>query len=162
MALVKNTVCVICLSLGLAATPVQADTNFTTQQYVTEFEQTQPTTQPLQSQTVPASKKDLKKELNKEAKKQPLEPGYKIVFHKTSKKKPQIENKKVRGQLYKYNNPYKRFEMKTDEFGQIHFKKDHGKNLAVSLYYIEGEEKLKVRCQGNALPGKKEIMVQCR
>lgn len=89
-------------------------------------------------------------------------PGYKIVFHKSSTKKPELANKKVRGQLYKHNNPFKRFEVKTDDMGEIHFTKDHGKNLAVSLYYIEGEEKLKVRCQGNALPGKKEIEVKCQ
>lgn len=112
--------------------------------------------QPLQNQpTQPEVKQE-------EVKKEEEKPGYKIVYHKHSKKQPELINKKVRGQLYKFNNPYKRFEVKTSESGQIHFDpKDLHKQLAVSLYYIEGEEKLKVRCQGNALPGKMEIQVRC-
>lgn len=90
--------------------------------------------------------------------------GYKIVYSKQTRKKIDLNNKKLKGQIYKYQSPYKKFEVKTDELGQFLLDKQLNKNLeslAISLFYIEGQEKLKVSCNGNALPGKREITVHC-
>ncbi|MCS5709190.1 hypothetical protein CC99x_009760 [Candidatus Berkiella cookevillensis] len=87
--------------------------------------------------------------------------GYKVVYSKQSIKKPDLNNKKIKGQIYRYQSPYQKFEVKTDELGQFLLDKKLDKNVAISLFYIEGQEKSNVRCNGNALPGKKEITVYC-
>lgn len=87
---------------------------------------------------------------------------YKISFEKKSQKNPKIEEVTIKGQIYKNRNPFKRFEMKTNAAGELIFDKYYGDNLAVSLYYIEGEEKAKVRCQGYAPIGQFEVKVNCR
>lgn len=87
--------------------------------------------------------------------------GYKVVYSKKSRKKPALNNKKIKGQIYRYQSPYQKFEVKTDELGQFLLDKKLDKNIAISLFYIEGQEKSNVRCNGNALPGKKEITVYC-
>lgn len=89
------------------------------------------------------------------------EPGYTIVYDKGTKKKPELTNKLIKVQLYKFDKPYKKIEVKTDETGQVTLEKEKSNNLGVDLFYIEGQEKLKVRCNGYALPGKMEINVRC-
>ena len=89
------------------------------------------------------------------------EPGYTIVFDKGSKKKPDLTNKLVKVQLYKFDKPYKKIEVKTDETGQVNLGKEKSDNLGIDLFYIEGQEKLKVQCNGYALPGKMNINVLC-
>ena len=89
------------------------------------------------------------------------EPGYTIVFDKGTKKKPEISNKLVKVQLYKFDKPYKKVEVKTDDTGQVILEKEKIDNLGIDLFYIEGQEKLKVKCNGYALPGKTNINVRC-
>lgn len=88
--------------------------------------------------------------------------SYKISFSKNSKKKPNLEEVTIKGQLFKNGSPYKRFKLKTDDNGEFFFEKNLGKGLTVALYYIEGQEKLKVRCSGHAAFGKNEVKVSCR
>ncbi len=88
--------------------------------------------------------------------------SYKISFNKNSKKKPNLEEVTIKGQLFKNGSPYKRFKLKTDDNGEFFFEKNLGKGLTVALYYIEGQEKLKVRCSGHAAFGKNEVKVSCR
>ena len=104
---------------------------------------------------LPTAKVKAKKEIKKSH-------SYKISFDKNSKKQPNLEEVTIRGQLFKNGSPYKRFKLKTDENGEFFFEKNLGKSLAVSLFYIEGQEKLKVRCTGNAPLGKNEVKVNCR
>jgi hypothetical protein len=41
--------------------------------------------------------------------------GYKVVYSKKTRKKLDLNNKKIKGQIYQYQSPYKKFEVKTDE-----------------------------------------------
>jgi len=110
---------------------------------------------PKQETVVTAPQAEVKKETKKAH-------SYKISFTENSKKKPNIEEVTIKGQLFKNGSPYKRFKLKTDDNGEFFFKRNLGKGLAVALYYIEGQEKLKVRCSGHASFGKQEIKVNCQ
>lgn len=100
-------------------------------------------------------KADFKKEVKKSH-------TYKISFNNNSKKKPNLEAVTIKGQIFKNGSPYKRFKLKTDDNGEFFFKKNYGKHLAIALFYIEGQEKLKVRCTGHATVGMDEVKVSCR
>lgn len=88
-------------------------------------------------------------------------PGYNIVFEKNTKKKLDLDNKLIKVQLYKFSKPYKTIQTKTSDTGEIKFGEEKVDNIGVDLFYIEGQENLKVQCNGYALPGKKEINVMC-
>ncbi|MFO1257281.1 MAG: hypothetical protein U1E78_02505 [Gammaproteobacteria bacterium] len=91
-------------------------------------------------------------ELNKRA--------YTLTY--TSKTKgPALENVTVKGQVFQGGKPISYFEVKTNEEGKFAFDKDYGKNAAIDLFHISGQEKMKVNCQGSAVPGSQELKISC-
>lgn len=86
---------------------------------------------------------------------------YTLQFDKKSKKQPELQNVTIKGQLFKHGSPFQRFEVKTNSSGEITFDKDFGSGLSAGVYYIEGQEKLKAKCSGYALPNKKDLKVLC-
>lgn len=91
-------------------------------------------------------------ELNKRA--------YTLVYT-TKTKGPTLENVTIKGQVFQGGKPISFFEVKTNEEGKFAFDKDYGKNAAIDLFHISGQEKMKVNCQGSAVPGSQEVKISC-
>lgn len=76
-------------------------------------------------------------------------------------KGPALENTTVKGQVFLGGKPISYFEVQTNEEGKFAFEKDYGKYTAIDLFYVSGQEKLKVNCQGNATPGSQTVKISC-
>ena len=89
-----------------------------------------------------------------------LENAYQLNY--TGKHKGMTVNEiMVKGQVFNNNTPVGYFETKTNEEGQFEIDKKYGDYVALQLHFVTGEKGSKVSCEGNAMPGTKEINLQC-